>query len=124
MKYTYTYEQLNQSSVTGISALFQNYEWAEARGGVDQENYHTVDSGIVDADTPEDACEKLYQMYRFERPTGYEGRKMGVSDIVNLWDNSVEPPVKTSWFCDSVGFKQLKKKSGPGLEGRKELYHG
>ena len=106
MKFTYTFDQLRENKA-GIVAMFMNYEWTEKNGGVDQENYFTADSGTVTADTPQEACEKLFCLYNFDHPNGYQGRSMSVSDIVNLWDNSVEPPVKTSWFCDSIGFRKL-----------------
>lgn len=108
MKYTYTFDQLRDND-KGIEARFMSYQWMQSHGGIDQDNYFTADSGTVDATSPEVACEKLYRMYniREERPAGYEGRSMSVSDIVCLWDNSVEPPVKTTWYCDSIGFKKL-----------------
>ena len=106
MKYTYTFDQLRDNDA-GFNALFMNYDWATAHGGIDQENYFTADHGTIEASCPEAACEKLFRIYNVEHPAGYIGRSMSVSDIVNLWDNSQEPPVKTTWFCDSIGFKQL-----------------
>ena len=107
MKFTYTFDQLNEGNREGAMKLFMNYEWTVKNGGIDEENYHTADYGTIEAETPERACEKLFTMYNENFPEDYSGRSMSVSDIVNLWDNSVEPPVKTSWFCDSVGFKRL-----------------
>ncbi|MBO5273657.1 MAG: hypothetical protein J6I45_03485, partial [Clostridia bacterium] len=52
-------------------------------------------------------CEKLYMRYNVDRPAGYTGRSMSVSDIVNLWDNSGEEPIKTSWFCERIGFIRI-----------------
>ena len=107
MKYTYTFDQLN-SNEEGDKARFLNYGLTlKYCGWVDKDNYHTADSGTVTADTPQAACEKLYSMYNLDPPAGYHGRSMSVSDIVNLWDNEQEPPVKSSWFCDSIGFVQL-----------------
>lgn len=106
MKYTYTFDQLRDNPA-GISALFMDYEWAKANGGVDTDNYFTADSGTIDADTPQEACEKLYRIYNVDRPSDYHGRSMSVSDIINLWDNEPEPPVKTSWYCNRIGFVQI-----------------
>lgn len=106
MKYTYTFDQLREN-VAGIKAMFMGFKWTQEHGGVDQDNYFTADSGTVEADDPQEACEKLFRIYNCTSPAGYAGRSMSVSDIVNLWDNEQEPPVKTSWFCDSVGFVQL-----------------
>ena len=103
-KYTYTFDQLN-SNEEGDKARFLNYELTLKHcGKVDPDNYHTVDNGIIYADTPLQACELLYSIYNFDPPAGYHGRSMSVSDIVNLWNNELEPAVKTSWFCDMVGF--------------------
>ena len=88
--------------------MFMNYEWTQEHGGVNQDNYFAADSGTIEADTPLQACEKLFRFYNARyNLTGYAGRSMSVSDIVNLWDNEQKPPVKTSWFCDSIGFVEL-----------------
>lgn len=106
MKYTYTFDQL-RDNMSGTVALFMDYEWTQKHGGVDQDNYFTADSGTIEADTPQEACERLYCIYNFDHPSGYTGRSMSVSDIVNLWDNEQDPPEKTAWFCDRVGFVQI-----------------
>ena len=106
MKYTYTFDQLRDNEA-GIAARFMNYEWTKNHGGVDTDNYFTADSGTIEADTPQMACERLYRSYNIDHPSGYNGRSMSVSDIVNLWDNEQDPPVKTTWFCDRVGFVQI-----------------
>lgn len=107
MNYTYTFDQLRDNEA-GIKNRFMNYEYAKAHGGVDRNNYFTADRGIVEAETPLDACEKLFRFYNARcNLTGYAGRSMSVSDIVTLWDNTQNSPVKSSWYCDSVGFVQL-----------------
>lgn len=107
MKFTYTFDQLRDNPA-GNAALFMDYEWAQENGGVDQDNYFTADSGTIEAETPEQACEKLYRFYNAKcNLIGYAGRSMSVSDIVNLWDNEQDTPAKTSWYCDSIGFKKL-----------------
>lgn len=106
-KYTYTFDQLRDNEA-GIRAMFMNYTWAMQHDGVDQDNYFTADSGTVEAASPLQACEKLYFIYNTDYPAGYTGRSMSVSDIVNLWDNEQDPPEKTSWYCDSVGFLKLE----------------
>ena len=108
MKYTYTFDQLRDNEA-GAAARFMNYEWTQNHGGVDTDNYFTADSGTIEADTPQEACERLFRFYNARyNLTGYNGRSMSVSDIVNLWDNEQAPPVKTSWFCNRVGFVQLE----------------
>ena len=109
MRYTYTFDQLRWNEA-GIEAMFMPYDWAQRHGGVDTENYFTEDSGTIKADTPLAACERLYRIYNIDHPSGYIGRSMSVSDIVNLWDNEQDPPVQTSWYCDSIGFVQIDGK--------------
>lgn len=113
MKYTYTFDQLRESD-DNIPRLFCCMESTVRHfGSVDLSRYYTADHGVVEAPDPQAACELLFRMYNMdERPAGYTGRSMSVSDVVNLWDNSVEPPKKSSWFCDSIGFKLLQISAG------------
>lgn len=106
-EYTYTLDQLREATEEQIYSLFMNYAWAEKHGGVKLHNYFTADSGTIKASSPQAACEALFRIYNIDRPAGYTGRSMSVSDIVSLWDNTTDAPVKTSWFCDSVGFVQI-----------------
>ena len=108
MKYTYTFDQLRDNKAN-LPAMFRNFEYMQEHGGVDQSKYFTADSGTIEAETPQAACEKLFCIYNFDRPVGYTGRSMSVSDIINLWDNEQDPPVKTAWFCDSIGFVKLEE---------------
>ncbi len=110
IRYTYTIDQLRDMPEDNIRRLFLDFE-ATVRffNAVDLSRYYTVDSGTIEAPEPEIACERLFRLYNSdERPAGYTGRSMSVSDVVNLWDNSVEPPKKSTWFCDSIGFKRLE----------------
>jgi len=107
MKFTYTIDQLRDTPEC-TTALFMDYDWAREHGSIVPENYFTADSGEVEADTLLDACEKLYRIYNISRPIGYTGRSMSVSDIVNLWDTEQAQPVKTSWFCNRMGFVPIE----------------
>lgn len=109
MKYTYTFDQLRETD-DNVLRRFVCYEYTiRDYGAVDLDRYYTVDYGVVDAPDPETACERLFSAYNVDkRPGGYTGRSMSVSDIVRLWDNSTEPPTKTTWFCDSIGFQRLE----------------
>lgn len=105
--YTYTFDQLREETEEQVQALFLNYKTVQKYGGVKLQNYFTADHGTIKASSPLAACELLYYIYNMRKPEGYRGRSMSVSDIVNLWDNTTDDPVKTSWFCDSVGFVQI-----------------
>lgn len=106
-EYTYTLDQLREVTEEQVIARFLNYKNVQKYGGVKLHNYFTADSGTIKASSPQAACEALFRIYNIDRPAGYTGRSMSVSDIVNLWDNTTDTPMKTSWFCDSVGFIQI-----------------
>lgn len=113
MKYTYAFDQLREDAPNMAQKLFMGYDWLKRHYlFVDPDDYFTADSGTIDAETPQQACEKLFRFYNAKyNLVGYAGRSMSVSDIVNLWDNSKEPPEKTSWYCDSIGFVCISKET-------------
>ena len=107
--YSYFFKQLQDIPGT-VYKRFADYKTAQP---VDLHRYFTADLGTVEAETPELACEKLYERYNINHPENYLGRSMSVSDVVELWDNNTDPPVHTVWYCDSFGFKQLNDKEVP-----------
>ena len=109
MTYTYIFLQLKNTEENHLRR-FEDYEsTVEHFGGVDLDRYVSADAGLVEADSATEACENLFWKYnRDERPDGYTGRSMSVSDVVILLDDSVEPPEESKWFCDSIGFKRLE----------------
>ncbi len=106
-RYTYTFDQIILSD-ENAPFIFESYDRTVRAGGIDLSRYFTADYGTIEAGSPEVACELLFRRYNIDHPAGYAGRSMSVSDIVNLWDNSTEPPAKSSWYCDSIGFKLLE----------------
>ena len=109
MTYSYQFCQLRAEEHPEASdRLFCGYDATVERfGGVDTELYQTADVGTVRSSNPYKACEMLYAAYNAdERPHGYRGRSMSVSDIVILCDDSLE---ESAWFCDIIGFRKLKK---------------
>ena len=117
IEFTYTFDQLRSGLPEEDDMTFFDFHFTKTHGGVKLHNYFTSDHGTVSAPTPEQACEKLYWIYNYAHPASYSGRSMSVSDIVHLWDNRSDEPVKTSWFCDSFGFVQLDEN---GHEIKKE----
>lgn len=59
--------------------------------------YKEVYSGLINADNVED----IYRLLQFEKPNGYKGHSLSVSDIV-LIDGKY-------MFCDSYGFTDVTK---------------
>ena len=63
--------------------------------------YDKVFDGSVDADN----LEGVYHIFNFNRPDGYYGRALSVSDVVEISkSDSVKPGF---YFCDSIGFKMV-----------------
>lgn len=103
MNYAYILSQLPVSD----DRCFRDYESiVELFGSVDPAGYVYADAGIIEADTPQQALEKLFEIYNMNRPVDYEGRSMSVSDIVKL-SSDESPFCRDLWFCDSIGFKKL-----------------
>lgn len=109
MRFTYIFDQI-RAVPENVYRIFVNYETQIREfGGIDLSLYSTADIGVVEAPDELTACERLYRDYNADnRPQGYDGRSMAVSDVVTLWNDNAEPPVKSVWFCDSVGFRRLK----------------
>jgi len=109
MKYTYAFDQLRDTDDNIRFRLFVSYESTIREcGSIDLDKYYTADFGVIKADNEIEACEKLFRRYNADqRPQGYTGRSMSMSDVVTLWDNNQDPPVKSVWFCDSIGFRQI-----------------
>lgn len=63
--------------------------------------YDKVFEGEVNCST----LEELYEIFNLEHPTGYKGRSMSVSDVVEIIDGTTG---KSHFhFCDNVGFRTV-----------------
>jgi hypothetical protein len=51
-----------------------------------------------------DICEILFYMFNVVRPKDFKGRSLSVSDIVVIIDGQY----KTTYYCDTVGWVQIK----------------
>ena len=88
--------------------MFMGYEWTMSHGGIRSSDYELVFDGEVDAKRLED----IFYIFNKKHPEGYRGRSMTTSDIV--WAEGLG-----TFFCDSFGFKQLKKFKGDKCPWRK-----
>jgi len=68
----------------------------------DSSIYDAVYSGEVDCNSLED----VYRMFNINHPSGYRGRSLSVSDIVEV--KSAENVVPGFYFCDTVGFQKVE----------------
>lgn len=84
--------------------MFEDFERMAKRQGsheVDASIYGKVFEGEVDADNLED----VYEIFNLDKPDGFHGRSMSVSDVVAVRDPGFG---KTDYyFCDSIGFKKI-----------------
>ncbi|MBQ3416969.1 MAG: DUF3846 domain-containing protein [Ruminococcus sp.] len=61
--------------------------------------YDKLFSGEVDCNNLED----VYRMFNTDRPKGYTGRSLSVSDVVEITDGES----KGFYFCDNIGFEKI-----------------
>ena len=84
--------------------MFEEFEHMARRYGkeeVDASIYGKTFEGKVDAENLED----VYQIFNTDKPDGYHGRSMSVSDVVAVRKPGIENP--EYYFCDAIGFKPV-----------------
>lgn len=80
--------------------MFSDYAYASLFR-LTENRYEKVYEATTGPDT--DSLNKLYFKFNIDHPADFKGHSMSVSDVVVLNDNGV----KTAWFCDRVGFREL-----------------
>ena len=83
-----------------FGALDQLEKW-QGSPEVDAGIYGKVFEGEIDAKD----LEEIYEIFNLDKPDGYHGRSLSVSDVVAVRD----PDSKKIdyFFCDSIGFKKV-----------------
>ena len=84
---------------------FMGMDWVKkhwGEHGVDSEIYDKVYEGTINGSTLED----VFCTFNFERPVGFKGHSLSVSDIVEVIQSSETEP--GFYFCDSVGFQKVE----------------
>lgn len=80
---------------------FMCYKYAHAHGGINFRDYDRVYTGTISSVNPIETLEWLYTVFNCpDRPVGFAGRSLSVSDIVVLEGDG-------AYFCDSIGWKKL-----------------
>ena len=83
-------------------AAYYNLEKHPGQPEIDASIYDKVFEGQVE----EDNLEGVFEMFNLDKPDGYHGRFMSVSDIVAVRHPEED---KTEYFyCDSIGFRQIE----------------
>lgn len=77
---------------------------------VKDKSYRLVYKGEVDVDGDgNSALEQIFSKFQGQKPEGYTGRSVSVSDMIKMDGNT--------HFVDDYGFKKLGKKAAMGLVG-------
>ena len=78
--------------------------------------YETVFKGEIEAKDIED----IYRIFNTEKPEGYEGRSLSVSDVVEIVkSDDIRPGF---YYCDSIGFKVILRCGTGSRDVRKVHY--
>ena len=104
------FDRLVSGEVTGeeLAMRFIGYEDQVRKfGEPDAENYTLV----FDGDLGTSDLERIYTICRDAPPPGYQGYRMALSDVVELYDDSGSE----FYYCDRVGFQPIRfeQKQGP-----------
>ena len=87
----YEIYQLKEDTMEQVKLRFMASDQAAALGGIHRENYRLVYEGNVE--TRKDAqqtLDGLFRRFNIDRPTGFEGHSLSVSDIIYLAEGN--PP--------------------------------
>lgn len=91
--------QINKNKDTK-SVKFENLEnTLNIAGQVDPAIYSRVYADVCNCNNLED----VYYRFNVERPAGFTGHSLSISDIVEILDEEN----KGTYFCDSFGFKKI-----------------
>lgn len=84
---------------------FMGMDWVKkhwGEHGVDSEIYDKVYEGTINGSTLKD----VFCTFNFERPDGFKGHSLSVSDIVEVIQSTDTEP--GFYFCDSIGFQKVE----------------
>ena len=93
--------------------MFEPLDYLEKRQGssaVDAGIYGRVFEGEIEAKD----LEEIYEIFNLDKPDGYHGRSMSVSDVIAVRNH--EDGCTQYYFCDSIGFKQISFEESKAAE--------
>lgn len=79
---------------------FTPYEYA-SKFRLTESRYEKVYEAT--ATKEEDSLDKIYHKFNLEKPEGYKGHSLSMSDVVVLNVDGV----RKAWYCDDIGFKEM-----------------
>lgn len=86
-----------QSTIENPNKFF-DYEFAMNHGGIYPKTYRKVYQGRV----PARNLEEVFMYLNYDRPDGYIGHSLSVSDII------FDMTTGKFFYCDSFGFKEIE----------------
>ena len=84
--------------------IFTDYDCLKERQGtekIDSSIYGKVFEGELDVDN----LEEIYRAFNWDKPDGFRGRSMSVSDIIETRD--AETGEREFYYCDTIGFRKV-----------------
>ena len=93
MKYNYMILQSDNRDYT-----FMNFRWA-LNNGFKISDYKAVYARTIEADTVDDALNKLWKIFNINHPADYKGRSLSMSDVVMI-DG-------VPYYCDNFGWSEV-----------------
>ena len=100
----YEIYQLKEDTMEQVKLRFMASDQAAQLGGIHRENYRLVYEGNVEnRKDAQQTLDGLFRRFNIDRPTGFEGHSLSVSDIIYLADGESSG----WWFCDAYSWKLL-----------------
>ncbi len=84
--------------------IFTDYDLLKERQSseeIDSSIYGKVFEGVLEAEN----LEEIYRVFNWDKPEGYAGRSMSVSDIIEVRDGKTGE--REFYYCDSIGFRKV-----------------
>ena len=103
---------------------FRDFKHASSYGDIDPSIYKCVFRGVIAGEDLEDVYE-AFNLYDRDYLGTYQGHSLSMSDVVELEEDVASSrgsiTQKGCYFCDSVGFKNIKLRTLMILPGQKPI---
>ena len=81
-------------------------DWVQGKGlSVDRDHYEMV---YAMQREPGETLEDIYRRFNIDHPEDFRGHSLSVSDVVVLHENGAD----TTYYVDSIGFRERRRQSG------------
>lgn len=94
------YQMISEADNASLIFMDLHYVQTACGGQVPAQLYQAVYSGDMEIRSLEDA----FYIFNMERPEGYSGRSMSVSDVIEVYDPDTGSEF---YYCEPVGFQKI-----------------